>query len=68
MYGPHGTVQPQGQGGNTNEPMCVAIVDPAMTFFRMTELLVSHTSDHSIPMDTKGCMGVNTLSKKTTFL
>lgn len=53
----------QGQGGNTNEPMCVVIVDPAMTCFRMMELPVSHTSDLSIPMDTKRCMGVNTLRK-----
>ena len=57
---PHRTINPQGQGWNTNWLYVFFMIDPAASWFEMVELPVSQLPKLDIPMSTKGLMGTNT--------
>jgi hypothetical protein len=62
MCGPHRIIHPQGQGkdGTQIDFMCVTMIDQAIIWFEIVDLLASKLLPQDIPMDTKGRKGTNT--------
>ncbi len=54
----------RGKDGTEIDLMCLTIIDPASSWFKIVELLV--TTDAVIPMDTKGHMD-NKTHKQTKY-
>ena len=49
----------KGKDGTQIDFMCIAVIDPATSWFEIVELLVSQLSELDIPMGTKGRKGTN---------